>query len=106
MLEKAFYKALMEAQVEKIIDMLFDDDETNETLEKTANLIVKVMKKKWQEGVSKSESSEEFDCELEKIFRRKKGRKEEDDVDMDEENDEDEEDDEEDEDESEEEKRI
>ena len=35
------------------------------------------MKKQWQEVVSKSESSEEFDRELEKIFRKKKGRKEE-----------------------------
>jgi hypothetical protein len=91
MLENAFYKALIEDQVERIKDILLDDDEMNETLEKTANLIVKVMKKQWQEVVSKSETSEEFDRELEKIFRRKKGRKEEDDVDI--EDDEDDEDD-------------
>ena len=81
MLEKAFYQALMKDQVERIKDMILDDEEMDETLEKTANLIIKVMKKQWQEGVLLSESSEELDHELEKIFRRNKDRKKEDEED-------------------------
>jgi hypothetical protein len=76
LLEKAFYKALMEAQVERIKDILLDDEEMDETLEKTANLIIKIMKKQLQEGISKSGASEELDRELEKIFRGKKWKKE------------------------------
>ncbi|MGN6623273.1 MAG: hypothetical protein ACTHKK_03950, partial [Candidatus Nitrosocosmicus sp.] len=76
LLEKAFYKALMEAQVERIKDILVDDEEMDETLEKTSNLIIKIMKKQLQEGISKSESSEELDREMEKIFRGKKEKKE------------------------------
>jgi hypothetical protein len=82
MLEKAFYKALMEDQVERIKDMFLDDEEMDETLEETANLITKVMKKQWQEGFSKSEVSEELDHELEKIFQRMKRMKEEADEDI------------------------
>src|ERR687890_389629 len=59
MLEKAFYRALIEDQVERIKDIILDDDEMDGALEKTANLIVKVMKKQWREDVSKSELSEE-----------------------------------------------
>jgi hypothetical protein len=82
MLEKAFYKALMEDQVERIKDIFLDDEEMDETLEKTANLITKVMKKQWQEGFSKSEVFEELDHELEKIFQRMKRMKKEADEDI------------------------
>ena len=81
MLEKAFYRALMEDQVERIKDIILDDDEMDAALEKTANLIVKIMKKQWQEGISKSRLSEEIDSELEKIFRKKNYKKDEADVD-------------------------
>src|ERR687886_2413451 len=77
LLEKAFYRALMEDQVERIKDIILDDDEMDAALEKTANLIVKIMKKQWQEGISKSRLSEEIDRELEKIFRRKNDKKDE-----------------------------
>jgi hypothetical protein len=79
MLEKAFYRALMEDQVERIKDIILDDDELDEALEKTANLIVKVMKKQWREDVSKSELSEELDRELEKILRKREKKEESDD---------------------------
>jgi deoxyhypusine synthase len=78
MLEKAFYRALIEDQVERIKDIILDDDEMDGALEKTANLIVKMMKKQLQGGASKSELSEELDHELEKILR-KKGKKEDED---------------------------
>ena len=87
MLEKAFYRALMEDQVERIKDIILDDDELDEALEKTANLIVKVMKKQWREDVSKSELSEELDRELEKILRKREEKEESDDENDDDEND-------------------
>src|SRR3982751_6352624 len=109
MLEKAFYRALMEDQVERIKDIILDDDELDEALEKTANLIVKVMKKQWQEDVSKSELSEELDRELEKILRKREKKEESDeneDSDGVEEDENEDEDDEDEDDEDEDEKQI
>jgi hypothetical protein len=68
MLEKAFYKALMEIQVEKIKKKILDDDRIEDSLEKTAHLIVKTMKKQWQSDISKLELSKELCRELEEIF--------------------------------------
>ncbi len=70
MLEKAFYTALMEVQVEKIKNKILES-EMEDTMDKTADLIVKTMKKQWQADVSKLESSKELCRELEEIFSKK-----------------------------------
>src|SRR3954468_14269036 len=108
MLEKAFYRALMEDQVERIKDIILDDDELDDALEKTANLIVKVMKKQWREDISKSELSEELDRELEKILRKREKKEESDEVEEsdEDENDENDDNDDNDEDENDDEKQI
>ena len=69
MLEKAFYTALMEVQVEKIKKKI--ESEWGNTLDRTTEVIVQTMTKQWQADVSKVESSKELYHELENIFSKK-----------------------------------
>ncbi len=69
MLEKAFYTALMEVQVEKIKKKI--ESEFGNTLERTTDVIVQTMAKQWQADVSKVESSKELYHALENIFSKK-----------------------------------
>ena len=69
MLEKAFYTALMEVQVEKIKKKI--ESEWGNTLDRTTDVIVQTMTKQWQADVSKLESSKELYRELENIFSKK-----------------------------------
>jgi hypothetical protein len=69
MLEKAFYTALMEIQVEKIKKKI--ESEWGSTLDRATDVIVQSMKKQWQADLSKSESSKELYRELENIFNQK-----------------------------------
>ncbi len=68
MLEKAFYTALMEVQVEKIKKKI--ESEWGDTLDRTTNAILQTMTKQWQADVSKLESSKELYHELENIFSK------------------------------------
>ena len=69
MLEKAFFKALMEVQVEKIKKKI--ESQWGSTLDKTSDAIVQSMSKQWQADISKAEASKELYQELEKIFSKK-----------------------------------
>jgi uncharacterized membrane protein YheB (UPF0754 family) len=69
MLEKAFYTALMEVQVEKIKKKI--ESEWGNTLDKTTDVIVQTMTKQWQADVSKVESTKELYHDLENIFSKK-----------------------------------
>ncbi len=69
MLEKAFYTALMQVQVEKIRKKI--ESEWGNTLDKTTDAIMQTMTKQWQADVSKLESSKELYQELENIFSKK-----------------------------------
>jgi hypothetical protein len=69
MLEKAFYTALMQVQVEKIKKKI--ETEWGSTLDKTTDAIMQTMTKQWQADISKLESSKELYHELENIFSKK-----------------------------------
>jgi hypothetical protein len=58
MLEKAFYTAMMEVQVEKIKKKI--ESEWGNTLDRTTEVIVQTMIKQWQADVSKVELSGKY----------------------------------------------